>query len=137
MTAPPLALVAAEQRRAAPIGEETAKHLALALRRYRDELAERGFRRPAGLVEVEEMVEEAVKSGQIGSHPDTDLRSAIEPVIVPDHSDRALSQAEAARRLGKSPRTVRRWIDEGHLPSVGPGRAVPLAAIEECKLRGD
>lgn len=130
MTPPPLALVAADQRRAAPIDDLAARHLALALRRYRDELAERGYRRPAGLVEIEEMVEEAVKRGQNRSDADAELRSAAEPVIVADHSDRALSQAEAARRIGISSRTVRRWIDQGHLPCIGPARRVPLAAVE-------
>jgi hypothetical protein len=43
--------------------------------------------------------------------------SALEP-----RTDRLVSFSEAAPRLSKTPETLRKWHDEGHLPAViSPG----------------
>jgi hypothetical protein len=40
----------------------------------------------------------------------------------PSPADRLVPFSEAAHRLGKTPDTLRRWHDEGHLPAVvSPG----------------
>ena len=41
-----------------------------------------------------------------------------------------LSTAEAARRLGVTPRTLYRFIDEGQLPAYRFGRVIRLQAVE-------
>lgn len=113
-----------------------AGHVALALRRYRQELARHGFPRPDGLVELEELAESVAKAGASGQDrksPDTVLPT--DPVPGYGGGDGLLvTQAAAAEALGVSERTIRRWIDAGHLPSVGPSRRVPREAIERRGL---
>ncbi len=58
------------------------------------------------------------------------------------HADeiRWLSTAEAAHRLGITPRTLYRFIDEGQLPAYRFGRVIRLKAdevddfIEACRI---
>lgn len=56
-------------------------------------------------------------------------------------SPRWLSTAEAARRLGITPRTLYRFIDEGQLPAYRFGRVIRLkeqevdAYIEVCRIQ--
>jgi excisionase family DNA binding protein len=51
-----------------------------------------------------------------------------------------MSTAEAARRLGITPRTLYRFIDEGQLPAYRFGRVIRLKAsevdafIESCRI---
>lgn len=51
-----------------------------------------------------------------------------------------LSTAEAARRLGVTPRTLYRFIDEGQLPAYRFGRVIRLkedevdAFIDSCRI---
>ncbi len=51
-----------------------------------------------------------------------------------------LSTAEAARRLGVTPRTLYRFIDEGQVPAYRFGRVIRLkqaevdAFVEECRI---
>jgi excisionase family DNA binding protein len=51
-----------------------------------------------------------------------------------------MSTAEAARRLGITPRTLYRFIDEGQLPAYRFGRVIRLKAsevdafIETCRI---
>ena len=51
-----------------------------------------------------------------------------------------LSTAEAARRLGVTPRTLYRFIDEGQLPAYRFGRVIRLkeaevdSFIETCRI---
>jgi excisionase family DNA binding protein len=51
-----------------------------------------------------------------------------------------LSTAEAAKRLGITPRTLYRFIDGGHLPAYRFGRVIRLqesevdAFIETCRI---
>jgi excisionase family DNA binding protein len=58
-----------------------------------------------------------------------------EPEVI-----RWLSTAEAANRLGITPRTLYRFIDEGQLPAYRFGRVIRLKAhevdafIEECRI---
>ena len=53
---------------------------------------------------------------------------------------RWLSTAESARRLGITPRTLYRFIDEGQLPAYRLGRVIRLkeaeveAFIEACRI---
>jgi excisionase family DNA binding protein len=53
---------------------------------------------------------------------------------------RWLSTAESARRLGITPRTLYRFIDEGQLPAYRFGRVIRLKAhevdvfIESCRI---
>lgn len=53
---------------------------------------------------------------------------------------RWLSTAESARRLGITPRTLYRFIDEGQLPAYRLGRVIRLkeaeveAFIESCRI---
>lgn len=53
---------------------------------------------------------------------------------------RWLSTAESARRLGITPRTLYRFIDEGQLPAYRFGRVIRLkedevdAFIESCRI---
>ena len=53
---------------------------------------------------------------------------------------RWLSTAEAAKRLGITPRTLYRFIDEGQLPAYRFGRVIRLkqseidSFIEECRI---
>ena len=53
---------------------------------------------------------------------------------------RWLSTAESARRLGITPRTLYRFIDEGHLPAYRFGRVIRLkedeveSFIEACRI---
>ena len=53
---------------------------------------------------------------------------------------RWLSTAESARRLGLTPRTLYRFIDEGQLPAYRFGRVIRLkeeevdAFIESCRI---
>lgn len=60
--------------------------------------------------------------------------SASEPEI------RWLSTADAASRLGVTPRTLYRFIDEGQLPAYRFGRVIRLKAhevdafIESCRI---
>ena len=52
-----------------------------------------------------------------------------------------LSTAEAAKRLGVTPRTLYRFIDEGQLPAYRMGRVIRLregevdAFIETCRIQ--
>lgn len=63
-------------------------------------------------------------------------------MIVPMSSTdvRWLSTAEAARRLGITPRTLYRFIDEGQLPAYRFGRVIRLKEdevdqfIEQCRI---
>ena len=54
---------------------------------------------------------------------------------------RWLSTAEAARRLGITPRTLYRFIDEGQLPAYRFGRVIRLkeaevdSFIETCRIQ--
>ena len=51
-----------------------------------------------------------------------------------------LNTAETARRLGVTPRTLYRFIDEGHLPAYRFGRVIRLKEseveqfIEDCRI---
>jgi excisionase family DNA binding protein len=51
-----------------------------------------------------------------------------------------LSTAEAAKRLGITPRTLYRFIDQGDVPAYRFGRVIPLTTdevdefIESCKI---
>ncbi|MFN0088655.1 MAG: helix-turn-helix domain-containing protein [Acidimicrobiales bacterium] len=60
------------------------------------------------------------------------LLSSLQPQREPDDGIRAVSVAEAARRLGVSRTTVFKLLREGRLPSVqiGDRRLVSVAAIE-------
>jgi excisionase family DNA binding protein len=55
-------------------------------------------------------------------------------------SPRWLSTAEAAKRLGITPRTLYRFIDGGHLPAYRLGRVIRLqeqevdAFIQTCRI---
>ncbi|WP_270935987.1 helix-turn-helix domain-containing protein [Falsiroseomonas oryzae] len=51
--------------------------------------------------------------------------------MAPPASDRLLNHAEAAATVGRSTRTIRRWIRQGKLPAGGFGRA---AFIRESDL---
>ncbi len=56
------------------------------------------------------------------------------------HEIRWLSTAESARRLGITPRTLYRFIDEGQLPAYRFGRVIRLKEdevdtfIEACRI---
>lgn len=59
---------------------------------------------------------------------------------VPGDPIRWLSTADAASRLGITPRTLYRFIDEGQLPAYRFGRVIRLKAdevdafIESCRI---
>jgi excisionase family DNA binding protein len=61
-------------------------------------------------------------------------------VATPSDGIQWLSTAEAATRLGITPRTLYRFIDEGQLPAYRFGRVIRLKAdevhqfIEECRI---
>jgi excisionase family DNA binding protein len=107
---------------------ELASHLAVALRRYREELRRARFAAPSGLEELEEMVLKRARAGQEGttfapSSNGVDDRS--EPPLL-------LTKTEAARLLNVSPKTVTRRISAGDLRVVRIGNSprIPRADVE-------
>jgi|SRR4051794_6221580 excisionase family DNA binding protein len=97
---------------------ETAGHLAVALRRHRATLEDRGAACPPGLLKIEDAAIRAAKSGQEHSP------AAIVPVVAHAglHEREYLSPAEVGAVTGVSLSTVRRWVAGAELRSALIGR---------------
>jgi excisionase family DNA binding protein len=74
------------------------------------------------------------------SHEGVGEQIAGKVEAVSDSSPRWLSTAEAAKRLGITPRTLYRFIDGGQLPAYRLGRVIRLqeqevdAFIQTCRI---
>jgi Helix-turn-helix domain len=119
-----------------------AGHLALALARYREELARRGYPRPAGLVDLEAMARAAAVAdmrGQEGAAADRSRTAAAGDAYGGRH-DRIglLTQKHFAAAVGCDPRTVRRWLDRGEVRSVPVNgrRRIPASELERLTADG-
>lgn len=104
---------------AVALDRDLAGHVAVALKRHRDELSDRGLARPAGLYDLETLALSVARSGQ--------ERSGASTVKDDPHDgqrDREwLSAAGAAQVSGFSVSTIRRHIRSGALASTLVGRA--------------
>lgn len=56
----------------------------------------------------------------------------VEKEEVADNDNETVSIYEASQRLATSERTVKMWIDHGHLTSIN-GR-IPVRSITECRF---
>lgn len=111
--APPTAMLAVA------LDRDLAGHLAVALRRHREELARRSRARPPGLLDLEEMAAEIARSGQERSEA-----SSVPADLQGGSRDREwLSANEVVQVTGLSVSTVRRHIRSGALLSKLFGRA--------------
>lgn len=64
---------------------------------------------------------------------DVDLRPHLYPQrnpAMPTTDRQMLTISEAARRLGVAPKTVRKLIDSGHLPTIQPERRRYILAAD-------
>lgn len=99
------------------LDRDVAGHVAVALRRHRGSLAERGLVEPPGLAALENLAR-SVYSGHEQSP------SVGVPAGLDDGSRERdyLTRSDIRQRTGASLSTVDRWIRTGQLPSVKRGR---------------
>jgi len=62
--------------------------------------------------------------------PDTTSHDGADEAAAEPGGSEWLGTKEAARRLGITPRTLYRFIDEGQLPAYRFGRVIRLKAVE-------
>lgn len=100
------------------LSTEVASHAALALKQYIDSLPRSGLKAPADLVELFDAFRETASRTQVAANrgqAGTISPRSIERVDDPNHDVLLVSQHEAARRLGVSPRQVSRLVQQGAL----------------------
>lgn len=122
------------------LDRELATHLANALKLYRHYLAKKGYPRPAGLLDLQEVADRASNRTQEdagrgtvgGERTQEDADSGAVALAEQAEARELFSQSEAAVRLGRTPRSVRRMFDRGELRavSVGGRRHVPRAELD-------
>ena len=99
------------------IDRDTAGHLAVALRRHRADLAERGWAEPPGLSDLQgaalRVVEAQERSGGLSR-----LGALDDDLDARDF----LTRKDICRLAGVSLSTVKRWLQSGDLPSTQHGR---------------
>jgi hypothetical protein len=120
---------------------ELAGHLALALSRYRDELARRGYTRPAGLIDLEAAARHVVETdmrGEAGANGGADRGSAGSPAYGCERHG-LLTQKHFAAALGWHPRTVRRWLDLGEVRcvTVNGRRRIPVSELDRLQATSE
>lgn len=112
---------------------DTAGHLAVAIKRHREELARRGRARPPGLADIEAVAVQAAT----GSQEQPRARSVPTAHDTGLHDQEWLSPQDVATVTGLSVSTVRRHIRSGELRSgkVGGRRLVARADLEDFMNR--
>jgi excisionase family DNA binding protein len=105
------------------LGVTAAGHLAVAVRRHRAVLEQRGRECPDGLTEIEEVAARIARDGQERSRAVT-VRAVVETAA---RAGEYLSPAEVAMLTGLSVSTIGRRIRDGSLCSAKVGRARRVA----------
>lgn len=108
------------------IGFRDAHTLALMFRRWRESEIHRGRPWPASFAALERAFEDI--AGQSTTNRDIE----VEIRIVDSDGERvSLTKREFANRVGRSVRTVNRWIEAGQVQTVGVSGAHPLIPATE------
>jgi excisionase family DNA binding protein len=115
----------------AALDADAARHVAVALGRWRLELERDGMRPPAGARELEDQAR-AIGCGA-SEGPAGTISAALDELV---HGQRMApllaTYADAAQRLAVNVRTIKRQVAAGDLPVVHIGAAarIPHAALE-------
>lgn len=115
---------------------QVAGHAATALRLYARLMERDGYNCPEvvldGLADLEFFLAEVGQGRtQAAKKADTGRPSPH------DEKRELISQKEAAHIAGRSPRTIRRWIDQGHLEAIQSGGIRRVSAIDLERLLDD
>ena len=110
-----------------------AGHAAVAIKTYMRVLDRQGYRcDPAVRRELEQLEAFFANTGRnTGKSGKTPAKAAgVAGGGRNDGCDDLLTQTEAASRAGCSTRTVRNWLDQGHLDAVQVGKVRRVSAIQ-------